>query len=158
MIPRQDINPVWDTGGGFKAAITESLCRKAASWLSLDICKLLSYSSPKIDRRKRVIVGVLFDSLQSVCTFFLWKCNNRIVYCVCMWPAAPCFAARNKEPHLLFSNQLGRPQPQKDHSPVQPQRGESEHTLASMWHVHLLNHTGKRIINIYLSKSINYTV
>lgn len=31
---------------------------------------------------------------------------------------------RNKEPHLLLSNQLGRPRPQENHSSLQPECGE----------------------------------
>lgn len=36
----------------------------------------------------------------------------------------PSFTVRNKEPRLFHSNQLGRPLPQKNHSSLQPKRGE----------------------------------
>lgn len=42
----------------------------------------------------------------------------------------PSFTVRNKEPRLFHANQLGRPLPQKNHSSLQPKRGERGNTSA----------------------------
>lgn len=44
----------------------------------------------------------------------------------------PSLTVRNKEPRLFRTNQLGRPLPQKNHSSLQPKRGERGNTSANV--------------------------
>lgn len=52
------------------------------------------------------------------------------------------FTVGNKEPRLLLFNQLGRPWPQENHSPLQPQCGELFHVVCLCKHVHSFHTRG----------------